>query len=553
MGPPEVAPFAVPAGTRPGRFLLRVLFSAKRLTFPAALLAILWQVGEAFVPVAAGAAIDQGLAAGDGVRLLFWLVVLGVVFVVLSLSYRFTAQLVALAAEGAQHRLRVTLSRRVLHPEVGATRPPDGSLVSTMTNDIARTAAMALVVFPVGELAAVVFIAVSLLVIHWPLGVAVLIGGPLVVWLTGVLSGRLARDTRAYQTLLAQTVGQTTDLVAGYRVIKGIRAEEEATRRYRTASRATLHGAYRNLRLLGRFIAGSIILSGAFVAGVAVFAGWFAASGQLSIGELIASVGLAQALLAPLQMLAGNAVPGWAMAVASSGRVLEQVAIVADEAGAEAETGAVPCVGRDAATVPVVELSLPGGLAVRVEPGELLGIRADDHLATALSAALLHPQHGDVRVVVDGEPATGLTPATYRGRVAVAPHHSTLFTGTVADNLHLPGEPGGVAEGALHAAGCDDFLPQLGGIDGHIGEMGGRLSGGQRQRLTLARALATDAPVLVLHDPTTAVDTVTEATIASRLRETRSARSTILIASSPALLAACDRVIDLRGIQKQAA
>lgn len=76
--------------------------------------------------------------------------------------------------------------------------------------------------------------------------------------------------------------------------------------------------------------------------------------------------------------------------------------------------------------------------------------------------------------------------------------------------------------------------------------MGKSLSGGQRQRLALARALAGDAPVLVLHDPTTAVDSVTEAAIASRLYAIRQCRSTILITSSPAMLGICDRIVDLR-------
>ena len=80
--------------------------------------------------------------------------------------------------------------------------------------------------------------------------------------------------------------------------------------------------------------------------------------------------------------------------------------------------------------------------------------------------------------------------------------------------------------------------------------MGNRFSGGQRQRLALARALACGAPVLVLHDPTTAVDSVTEAVIASRLPDVRRGRSTIVVASSPALLAMCDRVVDLRGLER---
>ena len=97
-------------------------------------------------------------------------------------------------------------------------------------------------------------------------------------------------------------------------------------------------------------------------------------------------------------------------------------------------------------------------------------------------------------------------------------------------------------DAAVRAAACDDFAADL---DVPVGEGGNRLSGGQRQRVALARALASDAPVLVLHDPTTAVDSVTEHTIAGRLRAVRAGRSTLLIASAPALLAACDRVVEL--------
>lgn len=82
-----------------------------------------------------------------------------------------------------------------------------------------------------------------------------------------------------------------------------------------------------------------------------------------------------------------------------------------------------------------------------------------------------------------------------------------------------------------------------GGLDATLGERGRSLSGGQRQRVALARALASEAPVLVLHDPTTAVDAVTEARIATLVRQLRAGRTTIVITSSPALLAAADRVV----------
>lgn len=545
--PPVVEPFRVTAGVSPRRFLWGVMLSAKRFTVPAALLGIGWQVGEALVPVVMGTAIDRALATGDAEQLVVWLVVLAGVFLLLSLAFRFAAQLTARATEAVQHRLRVTLSRAVLHADGAGARRPDGGVVSLMTNDVVRTAAVGLTVYPVAEFAGVVFIAASLLVIHWPLGVIVLAGAPVTVWVMGMLSGRLARDSRTYQTLLAATVGRAADLVAGYRVIKGIRAESEAARRYRDASRQTLVGAHRNVGLLGRFLVGSTTVSGVFVVAVAALAGWFAIDGRLSAGGLIAAVGLAQALLPPMQMIAMNAVPAWASAIASGTRLLDALKDAPESAtgSASGRPTAVPIAMAPPATVPVVELSFVSRGTIRVAPGEMLGLHADERTAADIADAVLNPHtRGEVRVSIDGTRHLDL--GAYRSTVVVSPHHASLFSGTTADNLAVSATRPELREDALRAAACEDFIAVSGGLEEQTGETGNRLSGGQRQRLALARALAVDAPVLVLHDPTTAVDSVTEQTIASRLREMRRDRSTILIASSPALLGSCDRVVDLR-------
>lgn len=540
--PPAAQQFQVTAQTTPARFLLRVIFSARRYTIPAAVLGIGWQVGEALVPVVMGIAIDRALATGDAGELALWIVVLGAVFLMLSLAYRFASQMTARAGELVQHRMRATLSRAVLHADGDGARQPDGGVVSLMTNDVARVSAVALTVYPVAEFAGIIFIAVSLLLIHWPLGLAVLVGAPAVVWLMGVLSRRLAHDSRVYQTLLAKTVGRATDLVAGYRVIKGVRAEAEAARRYREASRQTLDGAFRNVGLLGRFLVGSNTVSGIFVAAVAALAGWFAIAGELSVGGLIAAVGLAQALLAPMRMLAMNAVPAWAAAIASSSRVLDALK------GSPRVTEDRPSADLSVVGVPVVGLSFEQGAAVRIEPGEMVGIRADERRAMDIVDALVNPHsRGEVQVSIDENQPPRKRLDRYRSTVLVSPHHATLFSGTIADNLALSTSSTQVRDEALRVAACDDFVEAAGGLDGQVGEMGNRLSGGQRQRLVLARALAGDAPVLVLHDPTTAVDSVTEELIASRLRGLRRNRSTLVIASSPALLNACDRIIDLRG------
>ncbi|WP_410664841.1 ABC transporter transmembrane domain-containing protein [Amycolatopsis sp. lyj-84] len=535
---PAVRPFAVGPETTPGRFVLHVIGSVRRSTVPAMLLAIVWQVGESAVPVVMGVAIDRALATGDAGQLGLWLGVLITLYVVLTAAAGLSLRLTVSSVQLVQHRLRATLSARVLHPVGGATRAPDGEVVSVMTNDVGRLSnGTFLAIMPIARIFTIGFIAASLLVTHWLLGLVVLVGAPVSVWLMGLLSERLSRDTREYQALLASTVGRATDLVAGYRVIKGVRAETEATTRYRQASGAALVGAQRNAGLLGRFLLGSGVVTGVFVLAVTGLAGWFAVGGQLSVGGLIATVGLTQALLPQVESIARLSIPNLAGSRASSARLLD--VLRGADGPAPADGGRSPV---SAPAVPTLDV-VGAGVRVQVEPGELVGVRADDPTAARLAEALLNPEGDrDIEVRLDGLAVHELSPAGYHSLVTVAPHRVTLFTGTIRDNLTPTGAVPERLDAAVRAAACDDFAADL---DDPVGENGNRLSGGQRQRVALARALATDAPVLVLHDPTTAVDSVTEQAIAGTLGAVRTGRSTLLIASSPALLAGCDRVVDL--------
>jgi putative ABC transport system ATP-binding protein len=143
---------------------------------------------------------------------------------------------------------------------------------------------------------------------------------------------------------------------------------------------------------------------------------------------------------------------------------------------------------------------------------------------------------------------TTLDPSALRGAIVVAAHDAELFAGTLRENVTAAAAAGVDTDPALRAAQADEVADTLdGGLDAEISEQGRSLSGGQRQRVALARALATEAPVLVLHDPTTALDTVTEARIASGIRALRHGRTTIVLTTSPALLASCDRVVTLDG------
>jgi putative ABC transport system ATP-binding protein len=185
-----------------------------------------------------------------------------------------------------------------------------------------------------------------------------------------------------------------------------------------------------------------------------------------------------------------------------------------------------------------------------VEPGEHVGVVCAD---PADAAALLdclgreaEPAAGGVEL--DGVPVAAIEPAALRALVLVAAHDADLFSGTLDENVAAAAATPDAVERAIVASGTDEVVASL--PDGRgtvLAERGRTVSGGQRQRIALARALAADAPVLVLHEPTTAVDAVTEARIAEGLRDLRKGRTTVLVTTSPALLAATDRVVLVAG------
>lgn len=143
--------------------------------------------------------------------------------------------------------------------------------------------------------------------------------------------------------------------------------------------------------------------------------------------------------------------------------------------------------------------------------------------------------------MVNGTPVGELGIDARRRAVLVEQHDVALFEGSLRENLSHEALSDAELAAAVAVAAAEDVVEV--GLDHPVTDRGNSLSGGQRQRIGLARALLADRPVLVLHDPTTAVDAVTEELIAERLTERRRGRSTLVVTSSPALLGKADRVV----------
>jgi ABC-type multidrug transport system fused ATPase/permease subunit len=179
---------------------------------------------------------------------------------------------------------------------------------------------------------------------------------------------------------------------------------------------------------------------------------------------------------------------------------------------------------------------------LRLTPGRLTAVVADPpEDAAAIADRLGRYDEGEVRW--GDVPLDGLPRDVVRRRVVVSDTGSTLFSGTLRDAVDVHGTSEAALLAALHAASAEDILDALpDGLDAPVTERGRSFSGGQRQRLVLARVLALDPEVLVLVEPTSAVDAHTEARVADRLVESRKGRTTMVTTSSPLVLDRADRV-----------
>jgi putative ABC transport system ATP-binding protein len=398
----------------------------------------------------------------------------------------------------------------------------------------------------VGALAALVGSAVFLLRTDVPLGVLVLTGVPAVLVCAQLLSPAIERRTGRQQETIARASGIATDVLRGLRPLTGIGGEDVAVARYRAASRAAQAAGIATARSLGVLLGTTTALSGLLLAAVALLAGTRAADGALTLGALIAVVGLVQFLAGPLEAL------GELSALAAGSRASARRIADFLRGGPLTAAGEQPL--RPSAG-PVLELTgVLGGLHLDVAEGELLALVLPDPAeAGALLRALRGEECATGAVRLDGVELTTADLTARRRRLVVLDSRVELFEAP----LRRVVDPWDRADDAtlhrwLAASAATDVVDlDPAGLDRVVPAGGGTLSGGQRQRLALARALAADPPVLVLQDPTTAVDAVTERRIADGLRSARHdggpLRTTVVLTTSPALLAVADRVVLVAG------
>jgi ABC-type multidrug transport system fused ATPase/permease subunit len=326
--------------------------------------------------------------------------------------------------------------------------------------------------------------------------VVVLLGVPVLAVVTGPVLSRLHVVETGYRHSQGELSSRAGDIVAGLRVLSGIGGKPAFEERFRAKSREVLRDGYRVSGWLSWVQALTWGLPTLFLAVVTWIAARMVVTGAISIEEMVAVYLYVTTLIVPVSffMEGADAIP---RALVSARRVVD-----------------------------------------------LLRLRPDDGDGDATA---LDVKSGVLTVVVSAN-ASVAREAVERlpGQVVVADNDDYLFAGTVREAVSVAEHDDAELERAVWAAAAVDVVEALpDGLDSHLEPKGRNVSGGQRQRLRLVRALLSEPEVLVLVEPTSALDAVTEAAVAQRVKQARLGRTTVVVSSSPLWAGQADQTVYL--------
>ncbi|MCM3811778.1 ABC transporter ATP-binding protein/permease [Streptomyces sp. DR7-3] len=539
-------------------------------------------VAQALVPAAVGKAIDTGIIARDQRALLLWggaVVVLGVVQATAGILRDRAALTTRL---GASYRTAQHIARQAAR--LGAALPKrvaKGEIVNAGVVDIGRLGdALAETARGSGAIVAIAVVAAILLHTSWQLGLVVLLGVPLMVGVVSLLLRPLHRRQQRLREQQAELTGRAVDIVSGLRVLRGIGGEEVFADRYRADSQRVRAAGVAVARVEALLDGAKVLLPGLLTTVVVWLGAHYVATGRMGAGQLVAFYGYAVFLVDPLRRLT-NAAGRLTQGHVAARRITAFLALRPEFA--PSAVAPAPYQGPAPLTDPASGLT--------VAPGRFTAVACASPADAATLAARLG-RYTDSAVTLGDTPLADLPPDEIRRRILVADNADRLFAGPLREELRGRGSDAGsggrgrgaevggqgrdagsdgraydagrggrgcgvalvgrgrdaALERAVDAACARDIVEALpDGFDDLVEESGRNFSGGQQQRLRLVRALMADPEVLILIEPTSAVDAHTEARIAHGVGELRAGRTTLVFTTSPVVLDRADHVVYVQG------
>ena len=530
----------------PLRYLIWIAAQQKILLTFNAIFGIGWMVSQALIWAAVGAAIDHGVIPKNEGELFLWVGVVMALGLFQAICGAVRHQLAVTNWMNASYKTVQVIGHHVSKTGTAITDEiPSGDVVNTVASDAMRIGG-AYDVFArfMGAIAAWVVVSIILISSSVELGLIVLIGVPVLASLTTPLMKPLHATQAAQREAAGRLASLGSDTVAGLRILRGVGGEEVFLNNYKRQSNIVRLAGNRIAAPQAGLESGQVLLP-AILTGIVTYLGaQDVMHGTLAPGQLVAFFGYATFLTTPLRT-AIEYVIATTRAYVGAGRVLRILNID-------------PLVTEPASPLiwPARIDSLDDRVSgVSLRRGQLVAFVTETPAEASLLADRLGRFVPDVAgVTINGTPLGLFAVSDTRRNIVVSEIEPRLFSGELRYELVPHGD---ISDGnimpALAATSSLDILDALeDGLDTLVEERGRSFSGGQRQRLSLVRAILTNAEVLILVEPTSAVDTHTEGRIAARLREVRGDHTTLVATTSPLLLKKMDViyvVVDGRAVE----
>jgi ATP-binding cassette subfamily B protein len=407
----------------------------------------------------------------------------------------------------------------------------------------------------ISAIARITFFAGALFLLDWQLALYALVLAP-PFYLAARFFARLARQAaRAKRRRSGALSAVAEESIANAALVQSFNATDHERRRLLREGEGVVDAELVSARVAGAFSGLVALVEVAGLLALITFGTWAVQDGRLTIGGLLAFLAYLTQLLRPVGDLSQLAATLLA-AGAGGERVLELLdrrPLVGERPGARSLERARGSIELDDVTFTYPDTSEPvlRGLTLSAEPGEVVALTGPSGCGKSTAARLLlrfaDPDEGVAKL--DGIDLRELDLASVRDNVALLLQETMLFDSTVRENIAFgrPATSQAEIEAAARSAGAHEFVARLPeGYETRVGQRGRILSGGQRRRVEIARTLLRDAPVVVLDEPTTGLDSDTAQRLIEPLRALLAGRTAVLITHDPQLLRYADRVIRLQ-------
>jgi ABC-type multidrug transport system fused ATPase/permease subunit len=427
-----------------------------------------------------------------------------------------------------------------------------GALMSQINNQAAAVGTIVMVIPPVAEslMTLVGMLAITAL-IDWELALLSLVVVPLLFWSFGVYGKRIVPRLQRVQQLEWRSLSIVHEAMSMLRVIVTFGREDHEHRKFKEQGKVAVDERVKLTVSQSLYTLGVQTASAAGLSLILGVGAWHVMNGKLSVGELIVVLTYMASVYQPLEQLSTTVgmIHEELVQFNASISLLDMEPEVKEKPDAiELDRVRGWITSEDVSFAYSSRKRTLEDVSFRVAPGERVAVVGHTGAGKSTLMSLLirfyDPKQG--RISFDGVDLRDVTLASLRDQISVVLQEPLLFSGTIAENIRYGSLEASdeEIEAAARAANCHDFIVRLpDGYDTVLGERGAHISGGERQRICVARAFLRDAPILILDEPTSSIDSKTEDVILDSLEDLMEGRTSFMIAHRLSTVRHADQIL----------